>query len=106
MAWAAFIDYFEERLASDGMSKMRSARPNWKYKSIEDVRENESEFELIKVGQSVGLCSKSQTKALHGLLNKRNECAHPSDYYPGLNDTLGFISEVLTRIEMLQGKVI
>ena len=45
-------------------------------------------------------------KALHGLLNKRNECVHPSDYYPDVNETLGFISELFTRAETLQKRSI
>ena len=39
---------------------------------------------------------------LHGLLTRRNECAHPSTYLPGLNETLGYIAETLNRIEYLQ----
>ena len=41
-------------------------------------------------------------KALHGLLNRRNECAHPSDYFPDLNETLGYLSELFQRIEYLE----
>jgi hypothetical protein len=41
-------------------------------------------------------------KALHGLLNRRNECAHPSEYFPDLNQTLGYVSELFSRIEWLQ----
>jgi hypothetical protein len=41
-------------------------------------------------------------KALHGLLNKRNECAHPSDFYPDMNGSLGYISELLSRVATLQ----
>jgi hypothetical protein len=63
-----------------------------------------SEFQLIEASRDLGLAGKNEMKGLHGLLNKRNECAHPSNYYPGLNDTLGFISEVLMRIKNLQPK--
>ncbi len=45
-------------------------------------------------------------KALHGLLNKRNECAHPEDYYPSLNDTLGYLDEIFKRIGMLQSRTL
>lgn len=41
-------------------------------------------------------------KALHGLLNRRNECAHPSEYFPDLNETLGYIGELFKRIKQLQ----
>jgi hypothetical protein len=104
MGWAGFMDYLEEKMTSDGLSKLASIRPKWPTKSIEDLRENVNEYQLIEACRDLGLCTKNEVKALHGLLNKRNECAHPSNFYPGLNETLGFISEVLRRVEHLQGK--
>jgi hypothetical protein len=41
-------------------------------------------------------------KALHGLLSRRNECAHASDYFPDLNETLGYVVELFQRIAYLQ----
>jgi hypothetical protein len=39
MAWAAFMDFLEQKLASDGLAKVRNARPNWaKHATIEDLR--------------------------------------------------------------------
>ena len=104
MAWAAFVDFFEQKLASDGFNKLKAARPNWNFSTIEELREAYPEHQLIDVGRATGLCSKSQTKALHGLLNRRNESAHPSNYEPDLNVTLGYISELLQRLETLKGK--
>ena len=101
LAWAAFMDFLEEKLASDGMKKLKAVRPKWSYDSMEDLREGVSEYQIIEAAKPVGLCTKNQVKALHGLLNKRNECAHPSDYYPGLNETLGYASELLQRIQQL-----
>jgi hypothetical protein len=59
---------------------------------------------LIDASHDLGLTRKNEVKALQGLLNKRNECAHPSNYFPQLNDTLGYISELLQRIATLQPK--
>lgn len=101
MAWAGFMDFLEEKLATDGLRKLRSARPKWKAKTIEELREQVPECQLIEVARDVGLCTKNEAKALLGLLNKRNECAHPSGFYPGLNETLGFVSEILNRISAL-----
>jgi hypothetical protein len=53
-------------------------------------------------GRTISLYNKTTMKALHGLLNKRNECAHPSGYFPDFNETLGFIGELFKRIEKLQ----
>jgi hypothetical protein len=106
MVWAGFMDFLEERLASDSLKKLRGARPKWSIKSMEELREYVSEHQLIDAARDVGLCRKNEVKALLGLLNKRTECAHPSDFYPGLNDTLGFVSELLQRIETLQPRTL
>jgi hypothetical protein len=106
LAWAGFMDFLEEKLGSDGLAKLRAARTGWKAGSIEELRENVVEYQLIEVSKDLGLCSKTQMKALHGMLNKRNECAHPSDFYPDMNDTLGYISELLTRVTILQTKTL
>lgn len=106
MAWAGFVDFLDEKLASDGFVKLKSSRPNWTFSVIEDLREISTEFARIDAAKVIGLSSKTEMKALHGLLNKRNECAHPSSYYPDLNETLGYISELLKRIEDLQKRVL
>jgi hypothetical protein len=104
MAWAGFMDFLEEKLGSDGFVKLRSVRTKWVFASVEELRETVVEYQIIDAARDVGLCEKSEAKALQGLLNKRNECAHPSDFYPGLNESLGYFSEVLKRIETLRKK--
>jgi ribosomal protein S18 len=102
MAWAGFMDFIEEKLSVRKMKKLRSVRPNWNYATMEELREYVSEYQIIETLKDVGLCRKNEVKALLGLLNKRNECAHPTEFYPLLNETLGFISELLQRIETLE----
>lgn len=106
MAWAAFIDYFEEKLGSDGFLKLKNERPNWLFSSVDDLREKYPEHQLIEAGRLIGLLTKQEEKILIGLLNKRNECAHPSNYFPGLNETLGYISELFSRIETLMNRIL
>lgn len=106
MAWSGCIDYLEERLTSDGFRKLRNARPKWNIKTAIDLREKQTEYSIIEACRDISLFDKSEMKALHGLLNKRNECAHPSDYFPNLNETLGYISELITRIGMFQKRKI
>lgn len=62
------------------------------------------DFQLIEAARKLGLCTKTFMKALHGLLNKRNECAHPSDFFPDLNEALGYLSEIFKRIETLNAR--
>lgn len=106
LAWAAFMDFLQEKLAEDGLRRLGQEYPKWNTSSIEELREEVPEYQLIEAARKLGLCRKSQMKALKGLLNRRNECAHPSDYYPGYNETLGYISEVLNRVRLLQPKSI
>ena len=105
MAWAAFIDLLEEKMAAESLKAVYVIRPAWKkHKTIEELRENIPEHQLLEAARDIDLLSKTATKTLLGLLSKRNECAHPSGYEPGLNEALGYISELLTRIKTLQSK--
>jgi len=101
LAWAAFVDFLHELLIAEHLAAMRTARPKWKLGAPEDLREW-SEFGVIEAGKDAGVYSKTTMKALHGLLNRRNECAHPSEYFPDLNTTLGFIGELFKRITQLR----
>ena len=103
MAWAAFIDFFHETLAEDGFVKLKTARSNWKLTAPEDLRE-QSDFHVIEAAKEIGFLGKTAKKALHGLLNRRNECAHPEDFYPGLNESLGYLSELIGRIETFKAR--
>lgn len=102
MAWAGFMDFIEEKLASDNFKKIHVNYPKWNFSTIEALRENITEYQIIEATKKIGLCGKTLKNALHGLLNKRNECAHPSNYFPDLNETLGYISELIQRTKQLQ----
>ncbi len=104
LAWAALMDFLEERLARDQFKKLSKIRPRWNVGSIEDLRDVGSDFQIVDVLRELGLCSKNDDKALKGLLSRRNECAHPTEYYPGLNESLGYISEILQRLGHFQSK--
>lgn len=101
LAWAAFVDFLHEFLTSDHLAALRAARPKWKIAAPEDLREW-SEFGVIEAGKAAGVYNNTTMKALHGLLNRRNECAHPSEYFPDLNETLGYIGELFKRIKQLR----
>lgn len=89
------------------MVKVKSLRTGWsKYKTIEELREDIPEYQLIEAAYEVKLLSKSEKKPILGLLSKRNECAHPSKFKPSLNESLGYISELLNRIDQLRDKSI
>ncbi len=104
LAWAGFVDFLHQYLWDHFETALQEEREAWKLKSPEDLRER-SDHAVIETGRAVGAYRKTVMKALHGLLNTRNECAHPTGYYPGLNETLGYISGVFGRISFLQEKL-
>ena len=104
MAWAALVDCLHGLVASDDFDSLNLARPNWQITSIEDLAERFTEHALIEAIFVMHLISKPESKALFGMLSKRNECAHPGDYFPDFNETLGFISEIFSRLRKLQDK--
>jgi hypothetical protein len=104
MAWAACMDYIEEKLSADNMAKLRAARPRWQGRDIREMAEYISEYQLVESLKVVGLTTKNETNALLDLLRRRNECAHPTSYLPKVNETIGYISEILQRIAQLAPK--
>jgi hypothetical protein len=101
LAWASFIDFFGEKIGEDNFNKL-NVKKNWNISNTDDLREKASDSVIIESALEIKLINKNTAKSLRGLLAKRNECGHPSDYKPGLNDTLGYIDEILKRIELLQ----
>lgn len=100
-AWAAFIDYLEQKLAKDGFVKVRSIRERWKCYSIEDLRENVPEQQIIDVAKDLKLISRNDAHILKGYLARRNDCAHPSDFIPDLNESLGYVTDIIQFIEKI-----
>ena len=101
LAWSGFIDFLHALIDGKGATAIGAARPGWTVKSAEDLRDY-ADFQVIELGRELGLYNKTVMKALHGLLNKRNEAAHPTDYFPDMNETLGYVSEIFHRIERLE----
>jgi len=99
LSWAALVDYLQEFSAVDSFVALNAARPKWNITNVEDLRENHAEYNFIDGLFVAGLILKNEKKAFHGLLTRRNECAHPSTYYPDLNETLGYVSEIMKRID-------
>ena len=102
LAWCGFFDMVLRLLASDSFVALKTARPNWSFSTSEELGESVSEHQIVESLRPLGVTSKADQKALIGLLSRRNECAHPTGYFPDLNQTLGYISELFQRIENLQ----
>jgi len=102
MAWAAFIDFLENKVCSDFLGQLRAARPKWKFKDVEELREKYFEHQILDACDKAGLLRKSEVGRLKGELSKRHACAHPSGYSPDLNETLGYVAGLIRMIEQLQ----
>lgn len=101
LAWAGFIDFLHNILWTKHAKAISDARPNWNLEGPDDFREF-SDFQVIEVGKVAEVYKNTMMRTLHGFLSQRNECAHPSAYFPALNSTLGYVSELLDRIKRLQ----
>jgi len=101
MAWAGAVDVIFEALTAN-FAALKKVRPNWKEKDIHEMAEAYSEYAFIDVLLLLNLATKGQVKTFHGLLHRRNQCAHPTDYAPDINMTLGYITEVLTEVKKFQ----
>lgn len=106
LSWATLADFLQRMAEKDGFSILNSKYPNWSIKSIDDLRDNIGEYNLIEGMFNSKMITKSEKKALHALLNKRNECAHPTDYFPDLNQSLGYVSECISRLTALSEKYV
>jgi len=106
MAWAAFVDFLQEKLQSDGLVKLRSIRPKWNGNDIHAMAEQVTEHAFLEAAKDLSLLTRGDFKALTGDLSRRNECAHPTGYLPGLNETLGYISGLVQRMRRLSSKTL
>jgi hypothetical protein len=103
LAWAGFMDWLHHLFADHHLKAIQEALPRWKIKKAEDFREH-SDFQVIEAGKSAKVYVDSTKRSLHGNLDRRNECAHPSDYFPDLNMALGYISDLLDRTKRMAPK--
>lgn len=104
MAWCGFFDCIIRLLESDGFTLLKSVRPNWSFTNSEELGESRTEHAIIEALKPLGIAGKADQKALVGLLSRRNECAHPTGYFPDLNQSLGYVSEIFERLSKIEKK--
>jgi len=100
LAWAGFIDFLHNKLADDHLAAITAVRSGWAIASAEDFRQF-SDFQVIEAGKDAKVYPAQTMRMMHGWLGRRNECAHPSGYFPDLNMTLGYISDLVDRVRRL-----
>lgn len=107
LAWAAFMDVVQTKLASDGWQKVSSVRTTFPItKTLEEIREQYTDHAFVTLAKECGLYGKGTMNSLLGALAERNQCAHPGAPDPGMNESLGYLSKLLKRAKEVQGKTI
>ncbi|MBV6456933.1 MAG: hypothetical protein HONBIEJF_00037 [Fimbriimonadaceae bacterium] len=105
LAWAAFMDVVQSKLASDGWKKVSSVRSTFPAaKTLEEIREQYTDHAFVSIAKECGLYGKGTMNSLHGALADRNQCAHPGAPDPGMNEALGYVSKLLKRAKEIQSK--
>ncbi|MGB3795191.1 MAG: hypothetical protein WA957_02700 [Alteraurantiacibacter sp.] len=102
LSWSAFIDCVHGLLESDQFELLNKIRDKWKISELSDLTERYGEHALIEALHPMKVVNKAEMKSLLGMLSERNECAHPTDYVPDLNETLGYISKLFLRIAAIE----
>ena len=107
LSWIAFIDFLQKKISEDNLKKINSIRKGWnKYKTLAELKENIPEFQFIEVARDIKFITKAESRSIFGLLSKRNECAHPGGYCPNLNESIGYVSEIINRIDQLKDRTV
>lgn len=97
-AWQAFMDCIDNALDSAGLYNLSEHFPKWSTDGgLELLQDETNEHQRIIAAHKLGLLTKAGMKSAHGHLSTRNDCAHPSQYEPGFNQALGYVSDLITR---------
>ena len=79
MGWAAFMDFTQEKLASDNLAAVHKARPKWSnWSTLDDLRENIPEAQMLDAARDVKLLTKPEAKGLHALIQTQR--VRPSEW--------------------------
>ena len=102
LAWTAYMDLIQNKLGLDSFKKVNTLRPTWNIKTVENFWEKTNEFQIIETCKKLKLITEQERRMLQSYLTKRNWCAHPSNFYPDYNQTLGYVTDILKNMEKIQ----
>lgn len=100
MAWVAIADLLLE-VAVREIDAVKSVRTNWKFTDKNSLSEERGDYVIAEALKLAGVITKTEMKTLHGLLHRRNQCAHRTDVFPTPNEALGFIDETIAAAKFL-----
>ena len=104
MAWTPVADLLLD-LAVKESALVLARRTKWNYTDKTSLSETTGDHAIIEALKEVSILTKGEMKSLHGLLHRRNECAHPSTYFPGPNEALGYIDEAMKFCKLINSKL-
>lgn len=94
MAWTAVADLVLQ-LTVSRIDEVKSVRERWRFTDKASLSEEHGDFAVIEALKAAGVITKTEMKTLHGLLHRRNLCAHHTDIFPSPNEALGYIDEAI-----------
>lgn len=97
LSWSGFFHVFAQCLYSKHLSPLRKNKPKWKFKTLDELKENYVEHQILEAGKGTSLISSAELRLYQGQLVKRNQCAHPTLYNPSLNSALGFVDDMIRQ---------
>jgi len=100
MAWTALADLLLET-AVQHIAAVKIARDKWTFTDKTSLSDERGDYAIIEALKAAKVISKSDMKTLHGLLHRRNLCAHRTDVFPSPNEALGYIDETIPAIKCL-----
>ena len=93
-AWNGYVAQALMCMASDDFRALRSVRPKWDELSIPDVAMRTAGRTLIDLLVELKLIGGDQEFRLAELMQRRNDCAHPTAFNPSYEETRNYLDEI------------
>ena len=97
LAWTGHFHVFSEVFYQKHEADIKAARTKWTFKDLAELKESQSECQLLIVAKDVKFTTKSQLRILDGQLSMRNQCAHPTLYRPSMNAAIGYVDAMIRQ---------
>ncbi|MRJ77557.1 hypothetical protein GEV29_13510 [Aeromicrobium sp. SMF47] len=104
--WNAFAATALTILAADEFGAVRAVRPSWKGTTVEDLSMHTSGELLLEMLSQLGLVDLAEVDDLGILLQRRDDCAHPTFYTPTSEETVVYVAEVVAAALALIGRAL
>ncbi|WP_108816236.1 hypothetical protein [Loktanella sp. Alg231-35] len=100
LAWTALADLLLD-ISVQHIVSIKLVRDKWIFTDKTSLSDERGDYAIIEALKAAKVISKSDMKTLHGLLHRRNLCAHRTDVFPSPNEALGYIDETIPAIKCL-----